>query len=157
MHQSRVAGKLEFDRDPDNLVPTVLEQPNLADIGHLVPPMLTYATTHARSVPFASRDNMESRPSASVGNHLMPECNGTAEHPWPAPHQPPLARAIHPCGSPYRSKNTSARSSMLSRGNTFGGVVGSSNAVCGMKRARPSFAESKHFSSSTSSVRIAGA
>ncbi len=38
--------------------------------------------------------------------------------------------------------NTNVRSSMLSRGAMSGGAVGSSNAVCGAKRARPSVAES---------------
>ncbi len=39
-------------------------------------------------------------------------------------------------------KNASVRISMLSRGRACGGVVGSSNAVCAVQRARPSFIES---------------
>ncbi len=41
-----------------------------------------------------------------------------------------------------QSKKTSARTSMLSRGAAFGGVVGSSKAVWSAKRARPSSSES---------------
>ena len=41
-----------------------------------------------------------------------------------------------------QSKKTSARTSMLSRGAAFGGVVGSSKAVCSAKRAPPSSIES---------------
>jgi hypothetical protein len=39
-------------------------------------------------------------------------------------------------------KNAMVRTSMLSRGGASGGLVGSSNALCGMKRARPSSSES---------------
>lgn len=52
---------------------------------------------------------------------------------------------------------TSVRSSMLSRGDASGGVVGSANDVCGMKRARPSVIVSQHFNNRTSSARISGA
>ena len=44
--------------------------------------------------------------------------------------------------SPHASKNTRLLSSMLSRGSTSAGVVGSSKAECGAKRALPSSAES---------------
>ena len=44
--------------------------------------------------------------------------------------------------SSYASKNTSVRSSMLSRGIVLAGALGSVNAVCGMNRARPSLTES---------------
>ena len=52
---------------------------------------------------------------------------------------------------------TSVRSSILSLGNASGGVVGSLNDVCGMKRARPSVMVSQHFNNSASSARISGA
>jgi hypothetical protein len=52
--------------------------------------------------------------------------------------------------------NTSVRNSMLSRGGAPAGVVGSTKALCGAKRARPSVLESKHFSSKTSSAVIFG-
>ena len=39
-------------------------------------------------------------------------------------------------------RTLSARASMLCRGGASGGVAGSSNEVCGVKRARPSFSES---------------
>jgi hypothetical protein len=51
----------------------------------------------------------------------------------PAPNQP-LAN--------QSGKNTNERNSMLSRGSFSAGVVGSSNDVCGMNRARPSRMES---------------
>jgi hypothetical protein len=51
---------------------------------------------------------------------------------------------------------TRVRSSMLSRGKDSGGVVGSVNEVCGMKRARPSVLVSAIFSSSAWSRRISG-
>src|SRR5258705_378584 len=41
---------------------------------------------------------------------------------------------------------------MLSRGEASAGAVGSTNALCGAKRARPSVLESKHFSNSISSA-----
>jgi hypothetical protein len=43
---------------------------------------------------------------------------------------------------PYCRWNTNVRSSMLSRGGASFGVVGSTKAVCGANRARPSVAES---------------
>src|SRR5260221_10661990 len=59
-------------------------------------------------------------------------------------------------GPAYAGWNTSVRSSMLSRGKASGGVVGSVNEVCGMKRAEMSVLVSAIFSSSTSSRRISG-
>ncbi len=49
--------------------------------------------------------------------------------------------ALHP-GYIYDQKNAMVRISMLSRGRACGGVVGSSNAVCAVQRARPSLSES---------------
>ena len=45
---------------------------------------------------------------------------------------------------------------MLSRGRASGGVVGSVNEVCGMKRAGMSVLVSAIFNSSASSRRISG-
>ena len=53
VHQGGVTGKLEFDGDPDGLVPAALEKPHFADIGHWVSPTLTYTATYARSMRFA--------------------------------------------------------------------------------------------------------
>lgn len=47
-------------------------------------------------------------------------------------------------------KKAMVRDSMLSRAGASGGLVGSSKAVCGAKRARPSTAESKHLNTSAS-------
>src|SRR6185369_244336 len=60
---------------------------------------------------------------------------------------------------PHRSdhaKNASVRTSMLWRGGAPGGVLGSSNDVCGVKRARPSLAESYTLKTIASSRRISG-
>ncbi len=57
--------------------------------------------------------------------------------------QPAAADRLHqPNRLAQSGKNTSVRNSMLSRGGFSTGVVGSSNEVCGMNRARPSRAES---------------
>ena len=45
---------------------------------------------------------------------------------------------------------------MLSRGRAFGGEVGSSNAVCAVQRARPSFSESNTLKTIASSRRMRG-
>lgn len=68
----------------------------------------------------------------------------------------PARRSLRAAQQPYRRWNTSVRSSMLSRGGASWGVVGSTKAVCGAKRARPSVWESKHFSSRISSAVISG-
>src|SRR5262249_23648636 len=47
-------------------------------------------------------------------------------------------------------KNANVRISMLSRGRACGGEVGSSNAVCALQRARPSFIESNTLNTSAS-------
>jgi len=60
-------------------------------------------------------------------------------------------RVVH---SPW---NTRVRNSMLSRGGAPAGAVGSTNAACGTKRARPSSAESKHLISMTSCRPMEGA
>jgi hypothetical protein len=54
----------------------------------------------------------------------------------------PARRSLCAAQQHYRRWNTSVRSSMLSRGSASLGVVGSTKAVCGAKRARPSVAES---------------
>jgi len=54
----------------------------------------------------------------------------------------PARRSLRAAQQPYRRWNTSVRSSMLSRGGASLGVVGSTKAVCGANRARPSVAES---------------
>lgn len=56
-------------------------------------------------------------------------------------------RRMHAGRPAYRfasaaGQNTSARTSMLRRGAAVSGVVGSSNAVCALRRARPSSSES---------------
>lgn len=80
--------------------------------------------------------------------------NGTAPA---APRRPALysirrpaiaaRRRMHAGRPAYRfasaaGQNTSARTSMLRRGAAVSGVVGSSNAVCALRRARPSSSES---------------
>lgn len=66
-------------------------------------------------------------------------------------HSPPrdrrARRRMHAGRPAYRfasaaGQNTSARTSMLRRGAAVSGVVGSSNAVCALRRARPSSSES---------------
>jgi hypothetical protein len=54
------------------------------------------------------------------------------------------------------AKNASVRTSILSRGRASGGVVGSSKALWAVRRARPSFSESKHLNSNASSFSIPG-
>ena len=49
-------------------------------------------------------------------------------------------------GPSLRAQKTNARTSMPSRGAALGGLLGSSNEVCAVKRARPSSIESWHFS-----------
>lgn len=55
-----------------------------------------------------------------------------------APPSPPAAADAHAAAG----QNTSARTSMLRRGAAAARVVGSSNAVCAVRRARPSSSES---------------
>ena len=57
---------------------------------------------------------------------------------------------------PQAGWKTSVRTSMLSRGRASGGVVGSVNEVCGMKRAGMSVRVSAIFNSSASSRLISG-
>ncbi len=61
-----------------------------------------------------------------------------------SPHARRLAHAGRPAYCPVSAagQNTSARTSMLRRGAAVSGVVGSSNAVCAVRRARPSSSES---------------
>lgn len=54
------------------------------------------------------------------------------------------------------SKNATVLISMLTLGRASGGLVGSSNDVCGTKRARPSVFESKHLISNASSGCMRG-
>jgi|SRR6516162_702897 len=71
-----------------------------------------------------------------------------------------VGRPAHWSRAPLRSRQagwkTSVRTSMLSRGRASGGVVGSVNEVCGMKRAGMSVLVSAIFKSSASSRRISG-
>ena len=60
---------------------------------------------------------------------------------WPAPLAPAACPAPDEARVRY-AKNARVRASMLCRGGAPGGVVGSTNDVCAVKRARPSFAES---------------
>jgi hypothetical protein len=75
---------------------------------------------HARGKCRRHRGYNAGLPSAQAAN--LPPCGGT--HPPPA------------------QKNTNARISMLCRGGAPAGVAGSMKAVCAVKRARPSLAES---------------
>ena len=71
--------------------------------------------------------------------------------------QPAGSVSVWRAGSvPHSRWNTRLLISMLSRGSTSAGAVGSSKAVCGAKRARPSVRESKHLSSSASFGCISG-
>jgi hypothetical protein len=66
-----------------------------------------------------------------------------------------MGGGLNPAASAVRLRGTPA-SDLDALARSIGGAVGSSNAVCGAKRARPSVFESKHFSNSVSSVCISG-
>jgi hypothetical protein len=86
--------------------------------------------------------------------HPLPQCGrGAPEDRYPVllPRKRRDGRA-----EPQAGWKTSVRTSMLSRGRASGGVVGSVNEVCGMKRAGMSVRVSAIFNSSASSRLISG-
>ena len=99
-------------------------------------------------------------PSCSSYASEAIETHGALRGTWLAVKRISKCHPWHPGGvdpvPPKSSKKAQALASMLCRGGAPGGVVGSSIAVCAVKRARPSFSESKTVNTSASSRRIRG-
>jgi hypothetical protein len=106
------------------------------------------ATSRQGRAPGRPRRAISANLATKTGS-LSPRYGGTPRAPPPYRRRSSLAW-LGADAPPHARWNTKARSSILSRGRASLGVVGSAKALCGVKRARPSVAESKHLISSAS-------
>jgi hypothetical protein len=104
------------------------------------PSTLMYPTTYAPSVTnrFAVARPMPLLPPGDKC-HLAIEFSTHCDRSLLVVSTEYVCKATHAASG---GQKTSARTSILSRGAALGGLLGSSNEVCAVKRARPSFIES---------------
>ena len=98
-----------------------------------------YGRAKARRASSSPSANGKRSPRRSSGGRTGPASPCRRSR---SPRNRPLTTNPQARQSSVDQKNARVRISMLSRGRACGGVVGSSNAVCAVQRARPSFIKS---------------